>query len=91
MSSSILSHGLIKLPEHFLSKGDQNGITDLKLQRSLVCAKGINSLYKSDLLEIIIGLIEDGQMKIGGRARREYGEALKNYQDKPIINGGKNG
>lgn len=69
--------GLIKLPENLLHKSDQNRITGVDLGRVLVVGKYIAYTGRLNCVSIIAGWVEDQQMVIGGRSRKEFADVVK--------------
>lgn len=78
---SILGQGQLKLPEHLLSKGDQNKDVGLRLARVLTVARYINEHLKSDTLKNLVDNVESYQLVIGGKSRVRYAEVLKTWNE----------
>jgi hypothetical protein len=72
------SAGILKLQEHFLSKGDQNKANPLRLSRALIVARELgHGRPHIKIFARLIETIDDAEINMNRKSRSEYLESLK--------------
>jgi len=66
-----------KLQENLLNKSEQNRILGVKLGRTTIVAKYIAKHADLKCIQDLVEWVEDQQMVIGGRSRKEFLESIK--------------
>lgn len=72
---------LLKLQEHLLRKGNQNKANTENLAKLAVIGRSIEKNMEVPMYGLLIDMIEDQQLVINGRSRKEYLQALSSVKE----------